>query len=60
MGELTDKMKAAGNKVAGSVKEAAGEATDNPELEAKGNAQKAKGHVQDATGEVKGALGDDV
>ena len=30
MGELTDKAKGLGNKVAGSVKEAVGKATDNP------------------------------
>jgi uncharacterized protein YjbJ (UPF0337 family) len=47
MGELTDKMKAAGNKAAGSVKEAIGDATDNERLEAEGKAQKAKGAVQD-------------
>ncbi|MBU0779415.1 CsbD family protein [Loktanella salsilacus] len=60
MGELTDKMKAAGNKAAGSVKEAIGDATDNERLEAEGKAQKAKGAVQDVTGTVKGALGDDI
>jgi uncharacterized protein YjbJ (UPF0337 family) len=60
MGELTDKMKAAGNKASGSVKEAIGDATDNERLEAEGKAQKAKGAVQDVTGTVKGALGDDI
>ncbi|WP_394155292.1 CsbD family protein [Loktanella salsilacus] len=60
MGELTDKVKAAGNKAAGSVKEAVGDATDNERLEAEGKAQKAKGSVQDVTGTVKGALGDDI
>ncbi|WP_386680653.1 CsbD family protein [Loktanella sp. R86503] len=60
MGELTDKVKAAGNKAAGSVKEAVGDATDNERLEAEGKAQKAKGSVQDVSGTVKGALGDDI
>ena len=60
MGELTDKTKAAGNKVAGGVKEAVGRATDNERLEAEGKAQQAKGDVQKATGTVKGALGDDI
>ena len=60
MGELTDKAKAAGNKTAGSIKEAIGDATDNPRLEEEGRAQKAKGHAQDVTGSIKGALGDDI
>lgn len=58
MGEATDKIKAAGNKVAGNVKEAIGKATDNPNLEAEGKVQKAKGTAQDVAGSVKGALGD--
>jgi uncharacterized protein YjbJ (UPF0337 family) len=60
MGELTDKVKAAGNKAAGTVKDAIGDATDNERLQAEGKAQKAKGAVQDVTGTVKGALGDDI
>lgn len=60
MGEATDKLKAAGNKLAGSVKEGIGKATDNPKLEAEGAAQKVKGDVQDVKGSVKGALGDDI
>ncbi len=60
MGEFTDKVKAAGNKVAGNVKEAIGDATDNERLEAEGQAQKAKGTAQDVSGSVKGALGDDI
>jgi len=60
MGELTDKAQAAGNKIAGSAKEALGKATNNPELEAKGDAQQAKGAAQDVKGSVKGALGDDI
>ena len=60
MGEMTDKAKAAGNKAAGSVKEAVGKATDNHELEAEGKAQQDKGRVQDVSGSVKGAMGDNV
>ncbi len=60
MGELTDKIKGAGNKVAGSVKESIGKATDNPELEAEGKIQKAKGAAQDAMGTIKGKLGDKI
>ncbi len=58
MGELTDKLSAAGNKVVGNVKEAIGKATDNEELIAEGEAQQLKGTGQDIKGSVKGALGD--
>ncbi len=60
MGELTDKLSAAGNKAAGAVKQGLGDATDDPNLKAEGKAQKAKGAVQDVSGSVKGALGDDI
>ena len=60
MGEFTDKLDAAGNKIAGSVKEAIGKATGNEKLEAEGDAQKLKGSAQDVKGSVKGALGDDI
>ena len=46
MGEATDKLKAAGNKLAGNVKESIGKATDNASLEAEGKAQKVKGAGQ--------------
>ncbi|MBB3172663.1 uncharacterized protein YjbJ (UPF0337 family) [Endobacter medicaginis] len=58
MGEVTDKLKAAGNKIAGSAKEGVGRATNDPQLEAEGAAQKLKGTGQDVKGSVKGALGD--
>jgi uncharacterized protein YjbJ (UPF0337 family) len=60
MGEMTDKMKAAGNKVAGAVKEAIGDATDNHRLEAEGRALGFLRAAQDVKGSVKGALGDDI
>lgn len=60
MGEATDKIKAAANKAAGSVKEGIGKMTDNEKLEAEGKAQKLKGEVQDVTGTIKGKLGDDI
>jgi len=60
MGEFIDKTKAAGNKLAGTVKEAVGDATDNQRLEVEGKAQQDKGTVQNVTGNVKGALGDDI
>ncbi|OAH43270.1 general stress protein CsbD [Sphingobium yanoikuyae] len=60
MGEMTDKVKAAGNKAAGATKEAIGKATDNERLEVEGKLQKAKGTAQDVAGSVKGALGDKI
>ncbi|MHA0337290.1 CsbD family protein [Sphingomonas aquatilis] len=58
MGEFTDKLDAAGNKIAGKAKELFGEATGNERLEAEGEAQQLKGTGQDVKGSVKGALGD--
>ena len=60
MGEAKDKLKAAGNKASGGVKEVVGKATGNTKLEAKGSAQKLKGAGQKVKGSVKGALGDKV
>ncbi|EQB33369.1 CsbD family protein [Sphingobium ummariense] len=60
MGEMTDKLKAAGNKAAGSIKEAVGRENRDPALEAEGQAQKGKGTVQDVKGSIKGALGDKI
>ncbi|KIX18392.1 CsbD family protein [Paracoccus sp. 228] len=60
MGEMTDKAKAAGNKLAGNVKEGIGKMTDNKRLEAEGKAQQAKGTAQNVSGTVKGKLGDDI
>jgi len=60
MGEMIDKTKAAGNRVAGATKDSVGKATGNKKLQAEGKAQKAKGAVQDAAGSVKGALGNKV
>lgn len=60
MGEFTDKAKAAGNKVAGNVKEGIGKLTDNERLEAEGKAQQVKGSAQDVSGTVKGKLGNDI
>ena len=60
MGETIDKLKAAGNKAAGAIKDAVGDATDNERLQSEGKAQKAKGSAQDVSGSVKGALGDKI
>ena len=58
MGEMTDKLKAAGNKTAGAVKDAVGSATGNEKLQAEGKAQKLKGEGQQVKGDVKGTLND--
>jgi uncharacterized protein YjbJ (UPF0337 family) len=60
MGELTDRAKGLGNKVAGGAKQAAGDITNNDRLKAEGKAQSLKGDAQGVVGKVKGALGDDV
>lgn len=60
MGELTDKAAGHGNKLAGKIKEGIGAATDNPELEAEGDAQQLKGEAQKLKGSVKGAFGDKI
>lgn len=60
MGELTDRAKAAGNKIAGDTKQVIGEATGSEKLKAEGAAQSLKAEAQDLAGKAKGALGDDV
>ena len=60
MGEMTDKIAAAGNKLAGNVKEGLGDATDNQRLENEGKAQQAEGTAHDVAGTIKGKLGDDI
>ncbi|MFT8898158.1 MAG: CsbD family protein [Acetobacter sp.] len=58
MGEFKDKLQGVADKVAGSVKEGIGKATDNPELEAEGKVQQLKGKGEDIKGKVKGAIND--
>lgn len=60
VGEFADKLNAAGNKIAGNVKQAIGMASGDEKLQAEGEAQKVKGTAQDVKGSVKGALGDDI
>lgn len=60
MGEFTDKLDAAGNKIVGKAKELFGDATDNDQVEAEGEAQQLKGTGQDVKGSVKGALGNKI
>jgi uncharacterized protein YjbJ (UPF0337 family) len=51
-----DKVHNAATDAAGHVKEAVGKATDNPKLEAEGNADQAKGHLGQAAENVKDAF----
>ncbi len=60
MGELTDKIKGISNEIAGKVKQAVGDATDRPDVEADGAAQELHGQGQNLKGSVKGALGDKI
>jgi uncharacterized protein YjbJ (UPF0337 family) len=55
-----DRVKGAGKKVSGSVREAAGKVSDDKELEAKGKAEKTAGEVQNAAGKTKDAVRDSV
>lgn len=60
MGEFKDKVKAAGNDIAGNAKEAAGRANNDAELTAEGKAQQTKADGQRIKGGLKGLLGDTV
>ena len=44
----------------GWVKDKAGEVTNDPELEAEGEAQNASGHAQETWGKVKRGVGDTI
>jgi uncharacterized protein YjbJ (UPF0337 family) len=54
---MKDKVKGTFHDAKGKVREVAGKITDNPELEAKGTAEKIAGKVQKKIGEVKKVLG---
>ena len=45
------------HKAKGTVKEVAGELSDNPKLEAEGTAEKMAGTVQEKIGQVKKVVG---
>jgi uncharacterized protein YjbJ (UPF0337 family) len=53
-----DRAQGTWDKAKGSVKEAAGKATDNEDLEAEGKVDKAKGGLEKAVGKAKGAAED--
>ena len=60
MGEMKDKAKGLGNEIAGNVKQAAGNATDNQRLKSEGVAQERKGEGQNLKGKLKGIVGDKI
>ena len=60
MGEMKDKAKGLGNEIAGNVKQAAGNATDNQRLKSEGVVQERKGEGQNLKGKLKGIVGDKI
>ena len=56
MSEFTDKIKGVANEVAGKIKHAVGEGSNDTELQAEGSVQEGKGHVQQGIGNAKGAV----
>jgi len=48
-----DKIKGKATELKGDVKEAIGKVTDNPKLEAEGQADQVEGKVQNKVGDVK-------
>ncbi len=56
MSEFTDKVKGVANEVAGKVKQAIGDTSNDTSLQAEGAAQEGKGHVQQGVGNAKGAV----
>ncbi len=55
---MGDKIKHAGEEAVGKVKEAAGKATDNESLEARGQADQAKANVKQSGDHAKDAAKD--
>ncbi len=53
-----DKIEGAAHDLKGSIKEKIGQATDNPDLQDEGTAEKIGGKVQKKVGDVEKALGD--
>lgn len=56
MSGTTDKIKGMANEAAGTVKQAAGKAVGDRELQTEGAAQELKGKAQKAVGDVKDAV----
>ena len=58
MSSTTDKIKGAANDAMGKVKETAGRALGNDQMQAEGLGQQAKGKAQKGVGEAKDAVKD--
>ena len=56
IGDKDDKIQHKGEEVAGKVKEGLGDATDNRDLEAEGQAEQSKANVKQAGDNVADAL----
>ena len=50
---ITDKIEGAAHELKGAVKETVGIATNSPELEAEGAAERVDGKIQQKIGEIK-------
>ena len=57
MSSFDDKARGTANDIAGNVKQAVGDMTDNESLQAEGAAQETKGDAQKALGNAKDAVG---
>ena len=55
---ISDKLKSTGNKLKGEVKEAVGNQTDDPKLQAEGKLDQLKGAAQEKIAEVKEKISD--
>jgi uncharacterized protein YjbJ (UPF0337 family) len=58
MSATSDKIAGAGNKAAGSIKQAVGKTMSNRKMEAEGAGQKARGQVQEKVGDAKSRVKD--
>ncbi len=52
-----DEIKGKGKQIEGAIKNKAGKLTDNPNLEAKGKAERVAGKVQEKTGKARRKVG---
>jgi uncharacterized protein YjbJ (UPF0337 family) len=52
-----DEIKGKGKQIEGAIKNKAGKLTDNPNLEAKGKAERIAGKVQEKTGKARRKVG---
>jgi len=53
---IKDKVEGKAHEVKGAIKEMVGKATNNPDLESEGQAEKIGGKVQTKVGDIKKAL----